>query len=168
MSNQPHKQGASAPARGSSRVGGNAKASVSAAGAQARRELAELRERIRDRQEKEARRHRRQRPRRGRSDMGAGFSIAFRVLTDLGVAIAFGFFAGRLIDGHFGTSPWATMIMLLLGMAAGIRNVVHYAETLERQRRSREGRQPSAPSPWQRQGNGDPSAPPCGNPSKDE
>lgn len=39
------------------------------------------------------------------------------------VALGLGYWFGRKVDGWLGTSPWATVIFLLLGLAAGVLNV---------------------------------------------
>jgi F0F1-type ATP synthase assembly protein I len=39
------------------------------------------------------------------------------------VAIVIGVFIGRQLDAWFGTAPWFFFIFLLIGIAAGFRNV---------------------------------------------
>ena len=39
------------------------------------------------------------------------------------VAIALGWWLGRTLDGWFGTAPWLTWVVGLLGLAAGCLNV---------------------------------------------
>ena len=39
------------------------------------------------------------------------------------VAIALGFFAGRWLDGQFGTEPWLMIVFSLCGIAAGFVNL---------------------------------------------
>jgi ATP synthase protein I len=39
------------------------------------------------------------------------------------LAIFIGLALGVYLDGRFGTSPWLTIIFLLLGIAAGYRNI---------------------------------------------
>lgn len=47
--------------------------------------------------------------------MSAGFTMAGSVL--------FGYFAGSWLDKYFDTSPWLTLIMFLLGTAAGLKSL---------------------------------------------
>ena len=44
-----------------------------------------------------------------------GFSVALSVFIGLGV--------GVYLDRRFDTSPWCTLIFLVLGIAAGFRNI---------------------------------------------
>ena len=39
------------------------------------------------------------------------------------VAIALGWWFGRLLDGWLGTAPWLTMLFLFFGLLAGVLNV---------------------------------------------
>ena len=39
------------------------------------------------------------------------------------VAIALGWWFGRLLDGWLGTSPWWTLLFSLFGLVAGVLNV---------------------------------------------
>lgn len=45
--------------------------------------------------------------------MSAGMTMAASVL--------FGYLAGNWLDKYFGTKPWLTLIMFLLGTAAGLK-----------------------------------------------
>lgn len=47
--------------------------------------------------------------------LSAGFTMAGSVL--------FGYFVGNWLDKYFGTTPWLTIIMFLLGTAAGIKSL---------------------------------------------
>jgi len=49
--------------------------------------------------------------------MSAGMTMAASVL--------FGYFAGAWLDKYFGTKPWLTVIMFLLGTAAGLKSLYH-------------------------------------------
>lgn len=50
--------------------------------------------------------------------------IAFRFATELMVAVAFGGGLGWLLDRYLGTRPLFLVVMVVLGAAAGIRNVM--------------------------------------------
>ena len=59
----------------------------------------------------------------------AGLGQAIRVGTDLLAALIVGGFLGWLIDTYvFGSTPWAMVIGLFLGLAAGIRNAYRTAQ----------------------------------------
>jgi len=51
----------------------------------------------------------------------------FYVLASMGMQLAAntigGVFIGYYLDRYFGTSPWLTIIFLILGTAAGLRNI---------------------------------------------
>lgn len=47
--------------------------------------------------------------------LSAGFTMAASIL--------FGFYAGDWLDEKFGTKPWLTVIMFLLGTAAGLKSL---------------------------------------------
>jgi ATP synthase protein I len=53
--------------------------------------------------------------------------IAFRFATELVVAVAVGGGLGWLLDHFLGTKPIFLVVMVLLGAAAGIRNVMRAA-----------------------------------------
>ncbi len=42
-------------------------------------------------------------------------------------ATMIGFFAGRFLDRLFSTSPWLTIIFLILGIIAGFKNLFDHA-----------------------------------------
>ncbi len=46
-----------------------------------------------------------------------GFSVSLAIFIGLGI--------GVLLDRKFDTSPWLTLIFLVLGIAAGFRNIAH-------------------------------------------
>jgi ATP synthase protein I len=57
----------------------------------------------------------------------SGFARGFRLSTEMvgGVLVGGGF--GWLIDRWLGTSPWGFILLLLLGFAAGVLNVMRAA-----------------------------------------
>ncbi len=59
--------------------------------------------------------------------------LVLRLLADMGVAMAAGVLLGWGIDSYFGTRPWGILAGVLLGLAAGVRNVLHTADTMARQ-----------------------------------
>ena len=64
----------------------------------------------------------------------AAHHLVLRLLADLGVALAAGLVLGWGIDRYFGTQPWGMLAGMLLGIAAGVRNVMHTADSASRAR----------------------------------
>ena len=135
-----------------------------------REELADLAARIRS-----GRESLQQAPRRRDRGMAAGLSLAFRVVTDMVVAVIAGVLAGRGLDWLLGSSPWATIVFGMLGMAAGIRNVMFVAERMPQQHAaSPPPAEDGKPARREESGADVPgkarpaAAETCGNPSKDE
>ncbi len=50
-----------------------------------------------------------------------------------GVAIAIGVFAGSWLDRRFHTAPWLTLVGLLLGIAAGFRELYRIVREYQRE-----------------------------------
>ncbi|MFK7901591.1 MAG: AtpZ/AtpI family protein [Nitratireductor sp.] len=63
---------------------------------------------------------------KGKSDM-TGFGNALRLSSEFISAILVGTGIGYLIDRLAGTTPWAMIVFLLLGFAAGVINVMRVA-----------------------------------------
>ncbi|MBU7007359.1 AtpZ/AtpI family protein [Phosphitispora fastidiosa] len=51
--------------------------------------------------------------------MSAGMTMA--------VSVTIGYFAGSWLDKYFGTKPWLTLIMFILGTAAGLKSLYDLA-----------------------------------------
>lgn len=66
------------------------------------------------------------------SDGGRGTSIglAFRLTTELVAGLVVGGAIGWFLDRWLGTTPWFLLIFFLLGMAAGIVNVIRTAQQM--------------------------------------
>ena len=62
-----------------------------------------------------------------RMSTGKGMGLGFRMASDFAAAVIVGVILGLGIDAVFKVSPWATVICLLLGFIAGVRNVVSTA-----------------------------------------
>lgn len=58
---------------------------------------------------------------------GKGMGLGFRMASDFAAAVIVGVILGLGIDAVFKVSPWATIICLMLGFIAGVRNVVSTA-----------------------------------------
>ncbi len=57
----------------------------------------------------------------------SGFARGFRLSTEMVAGVLVGAGLGWLIDRWLGTSPWAFILLLLLGFAAGVLNVMRAA-----------------------------------------
>jgi ATP synthase protein I len=66
---------------------------------------------------------------RRQSDM-SGMSRGFRLASEFAAAIIVGAGLGYLIDMVLPTRPWGMVVLLLLGFAAGVLNVVRAAKTM--------------------------------------
>ena len=56
--------------------------------------------------------------------MGSGLARGLRLSTELVAGVLVGAFIGWALDRWLGISPWGLIVFLLLGFAAGVRNVV--------------------------------------------
>lgn len=76
---------------------------------------------------------------RGAPD-GKGYGLGIRLVTDLVAGVLVGGAIGWFVDGWLGTSPWGLIVLLLLGVAAGVFNALRSAglvrESPTRQSRS--------------------------------
>lgn len=57
--------------------------------------------------------------------------IAFKMGIELVVGSGVGAFIGFWFDKWFGTAPWFMIVLLILGFASGIRNVVREAQKMQ-------------------------------------
>jgi len=64
----------------------------------------------------------------------SAYSFGFRLATDLVAGMLAGFGIGWLLDYWLGTSPWLLLIFIVLGICAGIANVIRAAKSIEAQR----------------------------------
>jgi ATP synthase protein I len=62
-----------------------------------------------------------------RAATASGYAKGFRLSSELVAGVLVGAGLGWLTDRWFGTSPWGLMILLLLGFAAGVLNVMRSA-----------------------------------------
>jgi ATP synthase protein I len=60
------------------------------------------------------------------------------------VATVIGYLIGHYLDGRFGTTPWLTLVFLLLGIAAGFKNLYDQTRSLmdldKRDKKGNDGR----------------------------
>ena len=62
---------------------------------------------------------------------GSFIGSAFKLGTDLVSAVAVGTIIGFILDSWFGTKPWFIIIFFLLGVTAGILNVIRTAKKMQ-------------------------------------
>jgi ATP synthase protein I len=62
-----------------------------------------------------------------RAATASGYARGFRLSSELVGGVVVGAGLGWLIDRGLGTSPWAFIVFLLLGFAAGVLNVMRSA-----------------------------------------
>lgn len=62
-----------------------------------------------------------------RATGGSGFAVALRLSSEFVSAILVGAGLGYLVDRLAGTTPWAMILLLMLGFAAGVLNVLRAA-----------------------------------------
>jgi len=62
---------------------------------------------------------------------GAGLASSVGVV--LAVSTAIGFFLGSWLDDKFGTYPWLTVVLAILGMAAGFAEVFRIVDRISRE-----------------------------------
>jgi ATP synthase protein I len=74
---------------------------------------------------------------------GAAFGKAFSFAAELIVGVAAGGLLGWALDRYFGTAPWAMVLFVMLGFAAGLLNVIRSAQ---RAQAENEAAQLAAPS----------------------
>lgn len=55
-----------------------------------------------------------------------------------GVAIALGYFTGHWLDGKFHTEPWISFVGLLIGIAAGFKELIRIARQYQRDEKTEE------------------------------
>jgi ATP synthase protein I len=56
------------------------------------------------------------------------FARAFRFVADLLVGVGVGGFLGWVLDRQLGTAPWLLVLLVVVGFAAGLLNVVRAAQ----------------------------------------
>jgi ATP synthase protein I len=74
----------------------------------------------------------------------SGWGRGFRLASEFVAAIIVGALLGWGVDSLFGTTPWGMIILLLLGFAAGVLNVVRAAAELNAEA-AKEPMPPSVP-----------------------
>tara|TARA_B100000686_G_C16132482_1_gene638081 strand:- start:140 stop:421 length:282 start_codon:yes stop_codon:yes gene_type:complete len=62
----------------------------------------------------------------------ASFGKALKISTELVAAVAVGAILGFILDNWFGTKPLLTIIFFIMGVAAGILNVIKSAKKMQK------------------------------------
>ncbi len=88
------------------------------------RQLAQDLEKLRRRGEPERKRR--------RNPHAAASHLVMRLLTDLAAGLIAGLLLGWSIDAWLQSKPWGIVIGSLLGLAAGVRNVLRTADSVSR------------------------------------
>lgn len=60
----------------------------------------------------------------GESSSRNGYALAVKLSSEFIAGVAVGALLGYGVDRFFGTSPWGMIVLLLLGFAAGVLNVM--------------------------------------------
>jgi ATP synthase protein I len=76
------------------------------------------------------------------SERGTAIGRAFRLSAEFVIAVIVGGGMGWLLDDWLHTRPWLFFLFLILGMAAGIKNVLHTAKKMN----AEAARHPMAPA----------------------
>ena len=69
---------------------------------------------------------------RDQSSLWTTFSKLSYIGIFFGVAICIGFFGGRWLDTRWLTTPWLSVFGLLVGVAAGFRELVRIAKQVQK------------------------------------
>ena len=69
---------------------------------------------------------------KGQRGKGSEFTRALTVLSQIGITIiacvAIGIFLGRFLDNLLGTTPWLTIVFILLGIAAAFKSIFDFSK----------------------------------------
>lgn len=62
-------------------------------------------------------------------------AVSMRAGIELFAGVAFGLIAGIAMDRWLGTAPWLMVVLMILGIAAGLRNTIRAAQEDNRKAR---------------------------------
>ena len=69
---------------------------------------------------------------KNKSNHRSYLGIAFKMSTELVSAVVVGTIIGFILDNWFGTKPWLILIFFLIGVIAGIINVIRSAKKMQK------------------------------------
>lgn len=61
---------------------------------------------------------------------GSAFGVAFKIATDFIAAVGVGVGIGWMLDSWLSSKPWFLLLFFMLGVAAGLLNVIRTAKRL--------------------------------------
>ena len=67
-----------------------------------------------------------------KNDNPSSIGTAFKLSTELVSAVVVGTIIGFIFDKTFGTKPWFILIFFLVGVIAGITNVIKSAKNMQK------------------------------------
>jgi ATP synthase protein I len=82
----------------------------------------------------------------GGSQDQAAYGTAFKFAAELVVGVVVGGGLGWILDRTFGTAPWLMIVLVILGFAAGLLNVVRAAQRAQAENESLQRAAPSIKS----------------------
>ena len=65
-------------------------------------------------------------------ELPSSIGAAFKLSTELVVAVGIGTIIGFILDNTFGSTPWLIIIFFFLGVTAGIVNVFRSAKNMQK------------------------------------
>ena len=65
-------------------------------------------------------------------ELPSSIGAAFKLSTELVVAVGIGTIIGFILDNTFGTKPWLILIFFFVGVVAGITNVIRSANNMQK------------------------------------
>ena len=66
-------------------------------------------------------------------ERGSFFGNAFKLGTEMVAAVAVGTIIGFILDNWFGTKPWFIIIFFIIGVIAGMLNVIRVAKRMQKE-----------------------------------
>ena len=67
------------------------------------------------------------------SGKGSFMGFAFKLGTELVAAVAVGTIIGFILDSWFGTKPWFIILFFIIGVIAGMLNVIRVAKRMQKE-----------------------------------